>query len=153
LHGRYQARGPPGPVECMCPRGAPRRAREAIAPRPADRPRRSSLRAQARAQPLAPSAWQAMLRDAAPARAGAASSAGGAGAAQPPKAEAHAAGAAPRRPVVLDVRNAYEWDAGHFAGSERPLEVRPPWAALQVSAAWSSRGPPGRTPALAVCLH
>jgi len=26
------------------------------------------------------------------------------------------------RPIVLDVRNAYEWDAGHFAGAERPLE-------------------------------
>ena len=25
--------------------------------------------------------------------------------------------------VVLDVRNGYEWDAGHFQGSERPLEV------------------------------
>jgi len=86
----------------------------------------AGLRAQARARPLAPSAWQAMLRDAAPARAGAAGGAGGARAAQPPEAEAHAAGAAPPRPVVLDVRNAYEWDAGHFAGSERPLEVRPP---------------------------
>ena len=26
-------------------------------------------------------------------------------------------------PIVLDVRNSYEWDAGHFAGAERPLEV------------------------------
>lgn len=26
-------------------------------------------------------------------------------------------------PVVLDVRNGYEWDAGHFQGAERPLEV------------------------------
>ncbi len=26
--------------------------------------------------------------------------------------------------VVLDVRNAYEWDAGHFVGAQRPLEVR-----------------------------
>lgn len=25
--------------------------------------------------------------------------------------------------VVLDVRNQYEWDAGHFQGAERPLEV------------------------------
>lgn len=25
--------------------------------------------------------------------------------------------------VVLDVRNGYEWDAGHFQGAERPLEV------------------------------
>lgn len=27
-----------------------------------------------------------------------------------------------KRPVVLDVRNSYEWDAGHFEGAERPLE-------------------------------
>lgn len=27
------------------------------------------------------------------------------------------------KPVVLDVRNSYEWDAGHFKGAERPLEV------------------------------
>ena len=27
--------------------------------------------------------------------------------------------------VVLDVRNAYEWDAGHFVGAARPLEVPP----------------------------
>jgi predicted sulfurtransferase len=26
--------------------------------------------------------------------------------------------------VILDVRNGYEWDAGHFVGAERPLEVR-----------------------------
>ena len=26
--------------------------------------------------------------------------------------------------VVLDVRNGYEWDAGHFSGAERPSEVR-----------------------------
>lgn len=25
-------------------------------------------------------------------------------------------------PLVLDVRNSYEWDAGHFVGAERPLE-------------------------------
>ncbi len=25
--------------------------------------------------------------------------------------------------VVLDVRNGYEWDAGHFVGAERPAEV------------------------------
>lgn len=24
--------------------------------------------------------------------------------------------------MVLDVRNAYEWDAGHFAHAERPAE-------------------------------
>lgn len=27
-----------------------------------------------------------------------------------------------KKPIVLDVRNAYEWDAGHFAGAERPIE-------------------------------
>jgi hypothetical protein len=25
-------------------------------------------------------------------------------------------------PVVLDVRNGYEWDAGHFLGAARPVE-------------------------------
>lgn len=29
-----------------------------------------------------------------------------------------------KRPLVLDVRNAYEWDAGHFAGAERPFEEK-----------------------------
>ena len=29
-----------------------------------------------------------------------------------------------KRPLVLDVRNAYEWDAGHFEGAERPLEEK-----------------------------
>ena len=27
------------------------------------------------------------------------------------------------RPIVLDVRNSYEWDAGHFEGAARPQEV------------------------------
>lgn len=27
-------------------------------------------------------------------------------------------------PLMLDVRNSYEWDAGHFEGAARPLEVR-----------------------------
>lgn len=27
------------------------------------------------------------------------------------------------RPIVLDVRNGYEWDAGHFEGAARPQEV------------------------------
>jgi len=48
----------------------------------------------ARAAPLSPSEWEAMLLD------------------SPPD----------NRPIVLDVRNAYEWDAGHFAGAARPLE-------------------------------
>jgi hypothetical protein len=33
-------------------------------------------------------------------------------------------GNAGRPAVVLDVRNGYEWDAGHFEGAERPAEVR-----------------------------
>ena len=28
------------------------------------------------------------------------------------------------QPVLLDLRNGYEWDAGHFHGAARPLEVR-----------------------------
>jgi len=27
-----------------------------------------------------------------------------------------------KKPVVLDVRNSYEWDAGHFEGADRPME-------------------------------
>ena len=36
--------------------------------------------------------------------------------------------AVPARPdvVVLDVRNDYEWDAGHFQGANRPQEVQSP---------------------------
>lgn len=53
--------------------------------------------AEARATPVEPSKWKDML-------------------AQAEKLE-------PRhRPIVLDVRNSYEWDAGHFVGAERPLE-------------------------------
>lgn len=28
-----------------------------------------------------------------------------------------------KRPIILDVRNSYEWDGGHFEGSQRPSEV------------------------------
>lgn len=74
--------------------------------------------AQARAKPLAPSQWRDMLRDALPASGG-----GGGGGAE----ECGAGSGAPApAAVVLDVRNAYEWDAGHFQGAERPLEVRVP---------------------------
>lgn len=39
--------------------------------------------------------------------------------------------------IVLDVRNDYEWDAGHFAGAGRPQEVSQ--AALQLLVQlWSS---------------
>ena len=34
-----------------------------------------------------------------------------------------------QRPILLDVRNGYEWDAGHFDGAARPLEVAQPPAA------------------------
>ena len=51
---------------------------------------------EARATPLQPDDWARMLREA----------------------------ASPQGPVVLDVRNGYEWDAGHFEGAQRPLEVR-----------------------------
>lgn len=34
-----------------------------------------------------------------------------------------AAAAARTDVVVLDVRNDYEWDAGHFQGADRPHEV------------------------------
>ena len=34
-----------------------------------------------------------------------------------------------RQVVVLDVRNQYEWDAGHFQGAERPMEVSLPGTA------------------------
>lgn len=26
-------------------------------------------------------------------------------------------------PLIMDIRNGYEWDGGHFAGATRPLEV------------------------------
>ena len=38
-------------------------------------------------------------------------------------AQAPAEGSSGGGAVVLDVRNAYEWDAGHFVGAARPLEV------------------------------
>ena len=54
----------------------------------------------ARATPLTPGQWAAML----------------------PKSSGGANDATPTTPIVLDVRNAYEWDAGHFQGAGRPLE-------------------------------
>ena len=33
-----------------------------------------------------------------------------------------ASGVEGKQPVVLDLRNAYEWDAGHFEGADRPIE-------------------------------
>ena len=69
---------------------------------------------QARATPLSPTQWQDMLRRAVQP----ATLQGGA-------AQAPLKGSSSRDAVVLDVRNAYEWDAGHFVGAARPLEVRP----------------------------
>ncbi|GAB4820885.1 hypothetical protein N2152v2_007931 [Parachlorella kessleri] len=51
----------------------------------------------ARAEPVPPAEWKRMLQEAQE---------------LPPE----------KRPVVLDLRNSYEWDAGHFIGAERPLE-------------------------------
>ena len=72
---------------------------------------------QARAKPLAPAEWQAMLRDAVPRSTA-------------PDGSSHM-----ERAIVLDVRNGYEWDAGHFSGAQRPPEVRSQprmWAGRQV---------------------
>ena len=47
-----------------------------------------------------------------------------------------------RKPLMLDVRNSYEWDAGHFEGAARPLEVRSaaaaaaPAVSLHLSCPW-----------------
>jgi hypothetical protein len=65
-----------------------------------------------RATPLSPAEWKSML----------------ASAVDMPRSDA-AGGlrnisqpARQCRPVVLDLRNGYEWDAGHFDGAARPLE-------------------------------
>lgn len=63
---------------------------------------------QNRAVPLSPTEWQAMLRDAQPS------------AISGDEKRAH--------PIVMDVRNDYEWDSGHFTAAERPLEVSFYWA-------------------------
>ena len=82
---------------------------------------------QARATPLTPSEWQEMLRSAmAPATLGAGGGAPGgiSGGASGGNLGGPSAGGNAQEVVVLDVRNAYEWDAGHFVGAQRPLEVR-----------------------------
>ncbi len=97
---------------------------------------RYSMWAQARATPLSPSAWQTMLRNAVapaglPERMSAGQEAAASGSAERESLEeaadgdSAAAGSSGSSPgvVVLDVRNAYEWDAGHFVGADRPLEV------------------------------
>ncbi|KAK9845288.1 hypothetical protein WJX81_002464 [Elliptochloris bilobata] len=102
---------------------------------------------QARATPLAPGQWREMLRDALPAASSAIDP--GAGAADPGE------GAAERvRPLVLDVRNAYEWDAGHFQGAERPLEdhfAQTPTEARGGEVPAPLRGRPEDTPVMMYC--
>jgi rhodanese-related sulfurtransferase len=46
-----------------------------------------------------------------------------------------------RQPLVLDVRNSYEWDAGHFEGAQRPLEVQ--WGGMGwgLWGVWDDGGP------------
>ena len=58
---------------------------------------------QNRARPLSPTEWQAMLRDAQPSSVS--------------KDDRE------KQPIVMDVRNDYEWDSGHFNAAARPLEV------------------------------
>ena len=45
--------------------------------------------------------------------------------------------------VVLDVRNGYEWDAGHFVGAERPAEVR---SSVRRSRSVAAGSPDGHLP-------
>ena len=95
---------------------------------------------QARATPLAPSQWKQMLAsaqripldtqpfstdshtsvEAAHARPDSQAKSSG----EQPDSIASSAAAARPDVVVLDVRNDYEWDAGHFQGANRPQEVR-----------------------------
>jgi rhodanese-related sulfurtransferase len=69
----------------------------------------------ARATALPPSDWMAMLADAQRLGPELASSSADANA-------HHDSAADTQRPVLLDVRNSYEWDAGHFQGAQRPEE-------------------------------
>ena len=91
---------------------------------------------QARATPLAPGQWRQMLADAqhiAPSLQQSSGTHSQEDAHSRPDSRAvsssdsHASGttAGAARPdvVVLDVRNDYEWDAGHFQGANRPQEV------------------------------
>ena len=58
---------------------------------------------QNRAVALSPTEWQAMLRDAQPA--------------------STLEDDRSKQPIIMDVRNDYEWDSGHFNAAARPLEV------------------------------
>ncbi|KAK9807219.1 hypothetical protein WJX73_010323 [Symbiochloris irregularis] len=70
---------------------------------------------QARARAVGPAEWQALLRQAQPPASLSATE-------HTRPSQPHDASAQAQRPVVLDVRNGYEWDAGHFEGAARPLE-------------------------------
>jgi predicted sulfurtransferase len=81
--------------------------------------------AEARATPLEPAAWQTMISD-----------------------------APVRGTVVLDVRNGYEWDAGHFRGSARPAEEvfnETPVGEGEVDVPEQLRGRPADTPVMMYC--
>ena len=99
--------------------------------------------AQARATPLAPRQWRQMLADAqriTPSQAHSgeaereedAQSRPDSGAESSGNSDGSSSTAVAARPdvVVLDVRNDYEWDAGHFQGANRPQEV---WSLAQSS--------------------
>lgn len=73
-------------------------------------------------------------------------------------ASSSACGGLARKPVVLDVRNAYEWDAGHFAGAQRPVEDafnETPRKAGNGGAALPDalKGAAPETPVMVCCLH
>ena len=59
---------------------------------------------QNRAKPLDPASWQEMLQMAV--------------------GSTIANAETSQLPLVMDVRNGYEWDGGHFTGAARPLEVQ-----------------------------
>jgi predicted sulfurtransferase len=75
----------------------------------------------ARATPLDPAAWREMLRRANAATRASAEAAAAAQQAQQQQPEQQQQQQQPPI-VVLDVRNDYEWDAGHFQGAARPAE-------------------------------
>lgn len=70
----------------------------------------------ARATPLKPSQWREMLAQAQQAAAAAATTA------TTTASSSSSSSSKPPPVVVLDVRNDYEWDAGHFVGAARPAE-------------------------------
>lgn len=100
--------------------------------------------AQARATPLAPREWRQMLAEAqritpsqldttGPRRHEDAHSRPDSGAESSGSCDDSSSRAVRPDVVVLDVRNDYEWDAGHFQGANRPQEVQLPATGLSVS--------------------